>query len=368
MYMGKKVLIATGGTGGHIYPAIALAHQLKEEYPDCEILFVGGGLLTNRFFDKELFPHKTISCGSIVNLSPKALAGAFLNIAKGIWQTRRIIRTFKPDIAVGFGSYFAFPALVAAKMLSIPFVLHEANSIPGKVNRLLAPFAEVTGVHFPETVGLLKGKSLEVGMPLRPAFLKLKATKDDARRHFGLDSDKVTILVFGGSLGAHSINVVVRQAFKQLVGKYRLQILHIAGEALAAAELRELYASLQIPAVVRPYEERMELAWRAADLVIARAGAGTLAEQLEFEVPGILIPYPRASENHQEHNADFMVAKVGGAVKINEKGLSSERLGECLELLLKDDGAILKQMWQAMQLYKRRSRTKDLCALVTERL
>jgi len=363
----NRILIATGGTGGHIYPAIALAQQLKVEIPGCEILFIGGGLTTNRYFDQASFENHAVACGALSSFSPKSLASSLFNISKGIWQSQQIIRAFKPNVAVGFGSYYAFPPLVAAKLLAVPFILHEANSIPGKVNRLLSKWAEVTGVHFPETAHRLSGRTVEVGMPIRNGFKQNQISQAEARAHFGLNPDRKTLLVFGGSQGARAINFAVKDAI-QSIDPSSLQILHIAGDAAMARELKESYAAGPVFAVVKAFEERMEIAWQAADIVLSRSGASTIAEQLEFEVPGILIPFPRAADNHQEHNADFMVATVGGGVKIVEKGLSSQRLTACLHEFLKDDAALLQAMSSAMQNYKKKARTKDLCSLVKEML
>lgn len=364
--MTKKILIATGGTGGHVYPAMALAQQLMCELPGCQIVFVGGGLTHNRYFDQNAFAHHSISCGAFVKKSPKAIMHAFSHIAKGIWQSRKIMREFRPDVVVGFGSFYAFPSLVAAKLMSIPLVLHEANSIPGKVNRLLARWATVIGVHFPETLHLLQGKAVEVGMPLRLGFRHNSISREEARHHFGLLPNRKTLLVFGGSQGAHAINTSVRNALHQINSNQSFQVLHIAGELAMAETLRKEYEQGEICACVRAFEDRMDLAWQAADLVICRSGAGTIAEQLEFEVPGILIPFPRAADNHQEHNADFMVATVGGAMKLHEKDLVAARLVTCLSEFLKDDGALLLAMRRAMKSYKKKARTQDLCSLVRE--
>lgn len=366
--MPRRILIATGGTGGHVYPAIALAQQLKTEMPDCEVLFVGGGLSQNRYFDRTAFPHRTVACGAFTSLSPKVLIKSLLHIAKGVWQSQRILREFKPDVAVGFGSYYAFPPLVAAKMMSVPLVLHEANSMPGKVTRVLSRWAHVTGVHFPGTVRRLKGKAVEVGMPLRAGFRRNSILREKAIEYYGLQSDLTTLLVFGGSQGARAINSVVCEALSEVNTKMKMQVLHIAGDPVMTKELQQYYANDNVPAVVKSFEDHMEMAWQAADLVICRSGAGALAEQLEFEVPGILIPFPRAADNHQEHNADFMVATVGGAVKVLERGLTVERLSSCLEEFIKNDRALLTGMQQAMGSYKKKARSKDLCALVKDLL
>ncbi len=362
-----KVLMATGGTGGHVYPAIALAQQIMSEFPDSEILFVGGDLSTNRYFDRTTFAYQTVRCGSFIRKSPIAIGKACFNIGKGMWQSRAIIKKFKPDVVVGFGSYFSFPPLIAAKVLGVPLILHEANSIPGKVNRLLAPWADVIGVHFPETIHLVKGNAVEVGMPLRKGFQRCDIPMAEARKYFGLSPNVTTLLVFGGSQGANAINMLVSGAIEKFKNLPQpIQVLHFTGDKNLDESLRQLYKEHGVEACVKSFEANMQMAWQAADLVIARSGAGTIAEQLEFEIPGVLIPYPRAAENHQEYNADFMVTRVGGAVKLNEKGLVVNRLMECLTEFLKDDRAMLVAMKQAMYNYKRKARKRDLYALVFE--
>lgn len=355
-------MIATGGTGGHIYPAIALAQQLINDVSGCQVLFVGGGLSDNRYFDQGSFPSCTVDCGAFVDKSPAALLKSCTNILKGIYQSRSIIRKFQPDVAVGFGSFYSFPPLVAAKLQSVPLILHEANSIPGKVIRLMAPWAAATGVHFPQTTHLLKGKIIEVGMPLREGFRLGAMECSAAREYYGLHQDLKTLLVFGGSQGAQYVNEKVQEALQLVPHRQKLQVIHIAGDLHAVEGLQKNYANAGIPACVKPFEQRMDIAWQAADVVVCRAGASTVAEQLEFEVPGILIPFPRAADNHQECNADFMASIVGGGVKLKEQEVHAARLAECLTEFF--DGAILGQMKKAMSHYKKSARANDLCSLV----
>lgn len=360
----KKIMIATGGTGGHIYPAIALAQQLMQDSSDHEVLFVGGGLSGNRYFDPSVFNSSTVPCGAFTRKSPMALAKSCLNISHGIWQSRAIIRKFNPDVVVGFGSYYSFPPLIAAKLQSIPIVLHEANSIPGKVNRLLAPWAAAVGVHFPKTIDLLKGNCVEVGMPLRSGFQRGGTDPTLAASYFGLRPDRSTLLIFGGSQGAQAINSRVHGALKLLTDRVPVQVIHIAGDDQSAESLQKIYAQSGIHACVKSFETRMDLAWQAADLVICRAGAGTIAEQFEFEVPGILVPFPRAADNHQEFNADFIVKTVGAGKMIKEESFNERFLAYHLLELFNNGGDALMKMRVAMADYKKRVRTQDLCSLV----
>lgn len=359
----KKVLIAVGGTGGHVFPALTLARQLKARDKLLEILFVGGGLSKNRYFEKESFPYKDVSCGTLSLSKPLQTCRNVFRIMKGIWQSRRAIREYKPDVVVGFGSYHTFPALIAAKMAGSPLVLHEANRIPGKVNRLLSPYAAITGVHFSDTAKRLKGNVEEMPIPLRDGYRKGTTTKAKARSHYGLDPAKTTLLIFGGSQGAQALNRIVSEAVQALpAGKF--QLLQFTGDPQTAKQLSDLYAKKGISACVKEFENRMDLAWQAADCVIARSGAGTLAEQLEFEVPGILIPYPHAADNHQESNADFMVDIAGGAIKRRESDLTAAKLASDLVALM--NSAKLNEMQKAMQKYKTASKKRQLCDVVLE--
>ena len=179
--------------------------------------------------------------------------------------------------------------------------------------------------------------------------------------------DKTTLLVFGGSQGAAAINRMVKEALAEL-NLPNLQLLHITGEAKCIESFQKFYSTKGIKACVKSYENRMDIAWQAADLAICRAGAGTLAEQLEFEVPAILIPFPRAADNHQEHNADFMVATVGGAVKLLENDAAPQRIVQCIQDLLKNQEELLHAMQKEMAQYKKRARVRDLCSLVKEYL
>jgi UDP-N-acetylglucosamine--N-acetylmuramyl-(pentapeptide) pyrophosphoryl-undecaprenol N-acetylglucosamine transferase len=366
-FMSKKVLISVGGTGGHVFPAIALAQQLQQCDPNCQILFVGGKLSENRFFKGHPFECRDVICGSIKKKNPWHLSKSFFNILlQGAWQSLRLIKEYQPDLIVGFGSFYTFPTLVAATVCRKRVMLHEANSIPGKVNRLLSKYVEVTGIHFPETAQYIKGTSVEVGMPLREGFVKSAEKRLEGYQYFQLDPYKRTILVFGGSQGAKALNQLLARAFGSLNLQEKIQIVHFTGHADQSQDLREFYAKRGFKACVKDFETRMDLAWNIADCLISRAGAATVAEQMEFEVPGILVPYPYATDRHQDHNANFMVKSVGGAVCYQESHLNPQILAKAVQDLL--EGDVLKAMSENIQNYKRNKRNKDLCGLVQELL
>lgn len=361
----KKVLIAAGGTGGHIFPALALARQLSAN-PNIEVVFTGGNLERNRYFDKSAFPFHSTSCGAFSSTNPLKLLRSFGKIGRGLWQSHRAISRIRPDLAVGFGSYYTFPALLAALLHRVPVVLHEANSIPGKVNRLLSRYALVTGIHFPDTASLIPGKTAVVGMPLRPGFKKGSVTVEEARRYFSLAQDKLTLLVFGGSQGAQAINDCVIKALCSSIhpsAGENLQVIHVTGDLEATSAIRYRYREWNINACVKDFESRMDLAWQAADFAVARAGAGTISEAIEYEVPAILVPFPRAADNHQELNADFMVKTVGGAEKLIERDLDEQLLMRTIASWM---GGKAQEMRQRIALYKKEKELKDLAGLIQE--
>lgn len=362
--MRKRVLITVGGTGGHVYPAMAVAKELLND-PHFDVLFVGGGLRRNRYFQRETFSYHDISCGTLSFRHPLRSLLGMGRICRGIWQSRRFIQSFSPHVVLGFGSYHTLPTLAAAKWLGVPIILHEANRIPGKVNRLFAPYAALTGVHFPDTTERLKGKTMPIPIPLREGYKRQGIPRDQARTYFELDPQRTTLLIFGGSQGAYAINRLVCDSLVKL-NRRELQVLHVTGETGSAYACRTYYQMHGIRATVKEFESRMDLAWQSADLVIARAGAGTLAEQLEFEVPAILIPYPQATDHHQEHNALFMEEQIGGGVMHLEKELTPAKLAHELESFFNNDGERMKTMQAAMRAYKKKQAGPSLCEIIRE--
>lgn len=348
----KRVLIATGGTGGHIYPAQGLVEQLKALSPEIDILFIGGGLATNRYFDSSSYPFHEVTCSAMNS------AVCCFKIAKGTYQSYKIIKAFKPDILVGFGSYYTVPPLLAAKLTSLPIVLYEANSIPGKVIKGFSPYVNAVGIHIPQTAPLLQGEIVEVGMPLRKSFSKELVNRNEALSYFNLGRDKQTLLVFGGSQGAEAINLLIKRS----PPPRDMQVIHLSGSEERNRDLTELYRARKIEACVKAFEPRMHLAWGAADLFVGRSGAGAIAEALEFEVPGILIPYPQATDNHQERNADYLATTVGGAIKLLQQQLTPQQFSQLLERLKQPE--LLEEMRHKMRCYKNQPSRISLGQLV----
>lgn len=361
----KRILITAGGTGGHLYPAQALAQQLMRSIPpnkvlssevlSSEVLFVAGGLKTNRFFDQSRFAFRSISCSPLNGL--RGLA----HLIQGFWQSVKIIKEFKPDVVVGFGSYYTIPVILAARYLQIPIVLHEANSIPGRANKWMAYFATAVGVHFPVTASFFAGKAYEVGLPLREGFSLDAVEKREALARYGLSGEHKTLLICGGSQGAEPINELMLGCFLVLQ-ELSLQVIHLTGNPVSAEKFKALYQTQGIAAHVTVFEKEMQMAWRAADGFIGRSGAATIAESIEFEVPGILIPYPHATDQHQDKNADFLVETVGSAMKFSQSKLTPAALESAIELLFSKEKH--NRYKQALELYKQRPHKQTLVEIV----
>jgi UDP-N-acetylglucosamine--N-acetylmuramyl-(pentapeptide) pyrophosphoryl-undecaprenol N-acetylglucosamine transferase len=361
--MGKKILISAGGTGGHLYPAQALAQELHTLDKDHEVLFVAGGLGSSRCFDRSIFSYQEVSCSPLISRNLFKIVKGGASLMRGFFQSVQIMKRYKPDVVVGFGSYYAAPTLLAAKWLKVPIVLHEANAMPGKANRWFAPYVDAIGVHFPGTFSAMGNKVVDVGMPLRSGYKKSSSLSEEAMAYFRLNPGLFTLLVFGGSQGSKSINEAIEGCFKTPCKK-PLQLIHLTGNEQSAQELIQFYKKASIRATVKAFESRMDLAWCAADLFIGRSGASTLAEAIEFEVPGILIPYPYAADNHQEINADFFVDVVKGGIKCVEAQLTPLFLNSLLNDFLEMD--LSKQMRGAINLHKRNSSIKSLSQLVLQ--
>jgi UDP-N-acetylglucosamine--N-acetylmuramyl-(pentapeptide) pyrophosphoryl-undecaprenol N-acetylglucosamine transferase len=360
----KKVLIAVGGSGGHILPAEALADDLKKAFPDLELLFVGHGLNSNRFFDRTKFSFKDIHTMKAGMKNPIRLLKESRSFFKGFSESKKILNHFNPDAIVGFGSYHTLPILAAASLSHIPLILHSADITPGRTLRLFAPFAKVSTIYFHEARKKIRGQTILVKHPLKRQYFDF-FTKEEATSYFGLDCNLPILLVFGGSQGARGLNKIVEDALPALKVKLpKFQVIHITGSLKAKEELEALYKNLNISACVKEYEQKLYLAWKAAALGIVRSGAGTIAEHLHEEVPCLFIPYPSAKDDHQNKNADYMVWEVGGSKKINESSIAAEKLILKLEELFKNDHKELHLMKKALQVYKQNTNAENLFDVV----
>lgn len=342
MLNGKKILFATGGTGGHINPALAVAGYIRDNYPQAEILFVG----TATRMEAQLVPaagynFKTIEIqGFSREMSLKGIkhnVKTLKLLVSSTSQAKKIIKEFSPDVVIGFGGYVSGPVLNAAASMGIPTAIHEQNAFPGVTNKNLAKKVERVMLTAKEAEKLFKSKNpcVVTGLPIRSEIIN--ANKEFARAEMKLDG-RPLVLSMGGSLGARSINEAVKFLVEKRFDKKDCYYLHATGKNGIGmideiAESIDLANNPQI--MLREYITDMDCCLAAADLVICRAGASSLCEIEALGKPSILIPYPYAAENHQYYNAKTL-SDIGAAILIEEKDFSGERLLKEVENLISD--------------------------------
>lgn len=352
----KKIILAAGGTGGHIFPAQALARDLKDSNEEVELLFVGGKLSCNRYFQKEQFAFEEVACAT--PFRNEAVRSLF-TIAKGVRESIRHLKQFRPDLVIGFGSFYAFPVLAAALLMKIPFVLFEPNSIAGKVNRLLSRWALFSAVQFEETKRDLRGHAHLVHLPFWGRE-KGNCCREEALAYYGLESNRQTLLIFGGSQGANVIN----RLFFETALPQDLQLIHITGDKSLVEPLIENYRKRGVKACVKQFEDQMQFAWRAADLALCRAGAATLGEMVAFQVPGILVPFAQATEDHQSVNARIFEMKIKGGIHLPEKELSAAKLSSLIHNLFDPKQNRIQEMKEAIEQFKRQDQKQEFSRLI----
>ncbi len=313
--MSKTILIMAGGTGGHIFPALAVAEKMRER--GWRVVWLGNPegmearLVPQRGFDMVWVKFAALRGKGLLR---KLLLP--LNLLRGFWQAQQVIRQVKPNVVLGMGGYISFPGGMMAALLGKPLVLHEQNSVAGLANRVLAGVADRIATGFPE---VLK-KGVWAGNPVRPEIARIAPP---AERFAGRDG-ALHLLVIGGSLGAQALNEMVPQGMA-LLGESELpQIVHQAGEKHIEA-LKAYYAAVGVPAHCVSFIEDMAGAYEWADLVICRSGALTVAELAAAGVASILVPFPHAVDDHQTGNARFLV-NVGGAFLLPQPELTPEAI------------------------------------------
>lgn len=333
-----KIIVSGGGTGGHIYPALTLIRTLQQKVDKLEVLYVGthAGLEAD-IIPKEGIPFATVDLqGFKRSLSPENLLRAARAI-KGVGKAMGIVRKFQPDVVVGTGGYVCGPVLMAASLLRIPSLIQEQNVIPGITNKILSKFVNKIATGYQEANGAFPAnKVVFTGNPIRQEVMAQRQEAD--YEAFDLHPGTTTILVSGGSRGARTINRAMVEVLKHYAGRRDVQILHATGKGeyediisrISAAGL-DLQQADNIK--VKPYLYNMPQAMAIADLAIFRAGATGLAELTAKGIPAILVPYPYAAENHQEHNARA-VEKAGAARVILNKDLTAQGLIQAIDELI----------------------------------
>lgn len=331
-----RYLLAGGGTGGHIYPALTIAESLREIDPDATFLYVG----TARGRESEVVPQaglpfETVTSGGFVNLGLAEKIAGVARVARGVGEATSIVSRFRPDIIIGTGGFVCGPIYLAALLKRRPLVIQEQNAFPGVANRIAARWARAVFVPFEEARAIFpRGARLHLaGNPVRREVTR--ADGMEGRRAYGFDPADQVLLISGGSGGARDFNLAVVRAVQQLLPERpRLQVLHMTGERYHQQVLEAYGGPIERVRVV-PYIHNMPDAMAAAELGIFRAGAMTLAEVAVRGLPSILIPSPNVTHNHQEWNARSFEQK-GAAVVLPEADLAEGALAQSAAALLDD--------------------------------
>lgn len=339
-----RVIVTGGGTGGHIYPALAIAKGLLARDAQTKILYVG----IRDGMEARLVPEAGLAFEGISGKGlPRSLSLDTIKVmgtsVKALWETKKILREFHPDLVVGTGGYVSGPVVLTAALFNIPTLLHEQNAMPGITNRILARFVRHIMLTFPESMerfGVKKKLEL-VGLPVRPEIGQV--TRQDGAKKFGLSPDRLTMLVTGGSRGARSLNKAMTEVLEKLAPRRDVQVIWATGKATYEETmqlLKEKGVNWQRPEWrVLEYLKDMPEALACSDLYIGRAGAASLAELMVAGIPSILVPYPYAAENHQEHNAQAIV-HAGAAKLILDSELDGARLWKELDHLISQEGLL----------------------------
>jgi UDP-N-acetylglucosamine--N-acetylmuramyl-(pentapeptide) pyrophosphoryl-undecaprenol N-acetylglucosamine transferase len=386
-----RAIIAGGGTGGHVIPGLAIAQELKSNY-GAQVLFIGTARgIENRLVPAAGFSLQLVKVGALKNVSAATRVKTMVDLPRAVWESRRILSEFRPGVVIGVGGYASGPAMMAAILRGIPTLAFEPNVVPGFANRLVARFVSEAAVHFAETAKYLR-RCQVTGVPVRQAFFNVPNNRDA--------HSNPTLLVFGGSQGAHAINRVVLDSAALLRERIpHLRVIHQTGErdyneAQAASaksnEGVEIYgggsvwdASRQIPrpagksaglrddslpekSKLSQYQvfrfiDDMPAFFARADLLLCRSGASTVAEVAAAGKPAILIPFPRAADDHQKRNAEAL-DRAGAAVMLEESRLSAETLVEAVSALLSDPRR-LARMGEAARSLAHPYAARDIAAM-----
>jgi UDP-N-acetylglucosamine--N-acetylmuramyl-(pentapeptide) pyrophosphoryl-undecaprenol N-acetylglucosamine transferase len=333
-----RVIIAGGGTGGHVIPALAIAQQLKKQFA-AEVLFIGTARgIETRLVPQAGFPLELIQVGALKNVSLMTRAKTMFDLPRALWTSGRIVSDFRPDVVIGVGGYASGPTMIAAIRRRIPTLAFEPNVVPGFANRMVAHFVSAAAVHFEETCEYFRNAQV-TGVPVREAFFHIAPKQAAPNAPDGVP----TLLVFGGSQGAHAINQAMIESLPGLRAKISaIHIIHQTGQrdydsVLAAYRHSGMTneASAAPFGEVHKFIDDMPATFARADLLVCRSGASTVGEITAAGKPAIFVPFPRAADDHQNVNARAL-ERVGAAVVVEESNLGAAYLVETIVALLSD--------------------------------
>jgi UDP-N-acetylglucosamine--N-acetylmuramyl-(pentapeptide) pyrophosphoryl-undecaprenol N-acetylglucosamine transferase len=349
-----RAILAGGGTGGHVIPALAIANELKKSY-GAEVLFIGTARgIENRLVPAAGYPLQLVRVGALKNVSLMTRAKTAFDLPRAVWDAGRMLNEFAPDVVIGVGGYASGPAMLAAVVKHIPTLAFEPNVVPGFANRVVARLVSGAAVHFEETAKYFRRAEV-TGVPVRQAFFEIPPKRGGTP----------TLLVFGGSQGAHAINEAMIRCLPELQRQAPgIRIIHQTGErdyndALAAYKAFSNAAGES--AEVFKFIEDMPAAFARAHLVVCRSGASTVAEITAAGKPAIFVPFPRAADDHQRVNAEAL-AREGAAVVVEESKLEGVWLAETIAALL-GDAQRLARMSDAARGLAHPNAARDIAAM-----
>ncbi len=357
-----RAILAGGGTGGHVIPALAIAHELRQGY-GAEVLFVGTARgIENRLEPAAGFELRLVKVGALKRVSFITRLKTLFDLPRAIFASAQIIRDFRPDVMIGVGGYASGPAMLAAALASVPTVAFEPNYVPGFANRIVASMVSAAAVQFADTCRFFRNCRV-TGVPVRRAFFEASSggptlvLRSEAR----VGGVRPTLLVFGGSQGAHALNQAMLDSIavlrEQVPG---LHVIHQTGER-DYNDARAAYLRAEASAELCPFIDEMPQAFARADLVLCRSGASTVAEVTAAGKPAIFVPFPHAADDHQRRNAEALV-KAGAALMIAEADLTGARLIEAITSLLRDRQK-LARMGQAARALAHPEAAREIAAL-----
>ena len=352
-----KIIISTGGTGGHIFPAIQVAEELKKSAH--EVIFVGSfGKWKNSVADKGFSVKPLKLCGFRSKAPLQNIKALFLMII-GLIRALMITIFLRPKVVVGFGGYGSFPAVLAASCLGVPTVIHEQNTVPGKANKLLRYCVSKIAVSFEQSEKCFnRNRTVLTGCPSRQSTRQFK--KGELLKGFGLEEKVKTILIAGGSQGSVKLNEECIKAIAKLKNELDIQTIHLTGQG-NYEETERQYEKYGIRSSIFAFSEKMEEIYSVSDMAITRAGGAAISEIIERAIPTILVPYPFSAGGHQKKNADVL-KETGAALVIEEKEMDKTLLSDSIrELIKNEEKAIkMKNALRVMQTKNSAGRIKDM--------
>jgi len=348
-----RAILAGGGTGGHVIPALAIAQELKKAYA-AEVMFVGTARgIENRLVPAAGFPLKLVQVGALKNVSLATRFKTLFDLPRAVLAAGRMLSEFRADVVIGVGGYASGPAMLAAVLKRIPTLAFEPNVVPGFANRIVARMVSAAAVHFQETAKYFRHAEV-TGVPVREAFFALPSAPHA----------KPTLLVFGGSQGAHAINKVVMESVGTLQSRFPgIRIVHQTGE-LDYNDATAAYQGMGPLIEASKFIDDMPRFFADADLLLCRSGASTVAEITAAGRPAILVPFPRATDDHQKRNAEAL-ERAEAAVMLEEANLSQATLVEAVSSLLADP-AKLRAMGDAARRLSHPNAARDIANMAAK--